>query len=59
MRNLAGQADALAQRRMWMNGLADVYRIGAQLDRQGHFANQVTRVCTDDTAADDARTAVW
>ena len=37
-----------------MDGLADVDRVGAHLDRQRDLADQVAGVRADDAAADDA-----
>jgi hypothetical protein len=41
----------LAQRRMRMDGLADIHRVGAHLDRQRDLADHVARMGTHDTAA--------
>jgi len=41
------------ERRMRMNRLADIDGVGAHLDRQCEFADQVAGVRADDTAADD------
>ena len=54
----------LAERRMRMDRLADVDRVGAHLDRQRDLADHVAGVRADDAAADDAvasprRTAAW
>ena len=52
--DLRRHADALAQRRMRMDGLADVHLVGAHLDRQRDLADHVAGVGADDAAADDA-----
>ncbi len=57
MRHFRRHANALAQRRMWMDGLANIHRVGAHLDRQGHFADHVTRVRADLAAAPDLAVA--
>ena len=48
------EADRLAQRRVRVDGAADVDRVGAHLDRQRDLADQVAGVRADDAAADDA-----
>jgi len=52
MRHLGRHAYALAQRGVRVYGLADFHRVGAHLDGQGDFANQVACVGADD--ADEA-----
>ena len=42
-----------AQRRVRVDGLADVDRVGAHLDRQRDLADQVAGMGADDAAADD------
>ena len=54
VRDLGRHADALAQRRVRMDRLADVDRVGAHLDRQRDLADQVAGMRADDAAADDA-----
>ncbi len=51
MRHFCRQADALPQRRMRVNRLADVHRVCAHLDGQRDLAQHVARVGTDDAAA--------
>ena len=58
MRHLGRHADALAQRRMRVNRLADVYRVGAHLDGQRNLANHVARVGADHAAAKDLAVAM-
>jgi hypothetical protein len=47
-------ADAFAQRRVRVDGLADVHLVGAHLDGQRHLADHVAGVRADDAAAQDA-----
>ena len=58
MRHFRRHADALAQRGMRMDRLADIDRVGAHLDRQRHFADHVAGVCADHAAAHDLAVAV-
>ena len=58
MRHLRRHAYAFAQRRMRMDGLADVYRISAHLDGQRNLANHVARMRADHAAAQDLAVAV-
>ena len=51
MRHLRRHADAFAQRRVWVDGFADVRRVGAHLDGQSDLANHVARVRADHAAA--------
>ena len=51
MRHLRRHADALTQRRVGVDGFADVHRICAHLDSQRDLANHVARVGTDHAAA--------
>ena len=53
MRHFCRHAYALAQRGVRVNRLADVHRVGAHLDGQSDFADQVARVGADDAAAQD------
>ena len=53
MRHLRRHADALTQRRMRMNRLADIHRIRTHLNRLRHCANHVASVRVDDAAAKD------
>ena len=46
-------SNAFAQRRVRMNGLADIGRIATHLDRQRHFADHVAGIGADDAAADE------
>lgn len=50
MRHLSGHANALAQGRVRVNGLANIYRVGAHLAGQGNLADHVACVRTDDAA---------
>jgi len=54
MRHLRRHADALAQRGVRVDGLADVVRVAAHLDRQRDLADHVAGVGTDDAATQDA-----
>ena len=57
MRNLRRHADALAQRRMRVDGLADVDSVDSvrtHLDGQGDLADHVARMRADHAAAQDA-----
>src|SRR5690554_991651 len=47
-------ADGFAQRRMRMDGLADVRRVGAHFDREADLADQIAGMRADNGAADDA-----
>ncbi len=58
MRHLRRHADALAQRGVRVDGLADVHRISAHLDGQGDLANHVARMRADHAAAQDLAVAV-
>ena len=58
MRHLSRHADALAQRGMRMDGLADVHRVGAHLDGQRNLTNHVARVSADHAAAQNLAVAV-
>src|SRR3954447_12682082 len=53
LEHLGCHADGFAERRMRMNGLADVRRLAAHLDRKADFADQVACMRADDAAADD------
>lgn len=52
--HFASQAYCLSERRMRMNGLAEINCIGAHLDRQADFSNHVASVRVNDHTADDA-----
>src|SRR5438093_3063344 len=52
--DLGRHADRFAERRMRVDGLADVSRLAAHLDREADLADQVAGVGADDAAADDA-----
>lgn len=51
MRHFRRHANALAQRRVRMNGFTDVDRVGTHLDSQRDFTNHVTGMGTDNAAA--------
>src|SRR6266404_1229636 len=51
---LGRHADGLSERRMRMNGLADIRGLAAHLDRKADFADQVACVRAYDPATDDA-----
>ena len=57
MRHFRRHADALAQRGMRVDGLADVDGVGAHLDGQRHFADHVAGVRADHAAAQDLAVA--
>ena len=54
MCNFGRHADALAQRGVRVDGLANVDLVGAHLDGQGHFTDQIAGMGADDATADDA-----
>src|SRR5437660_11598914 len=54
-RELGAQADALAQRRMRMDGVAHVLDVGAHLDGEADLRDQLAGVLPHDAAADDAQ----
>ena len=58
VRHFRRHADALTQRRMGVNGLADVHRIGTHLDGQCHLSNHVTRMRANHAAAQNLAMAV-
>ena len=58
MRHFRRHTDAFPQRRMRMNRLADVHRVRTHLNRQGNFANHVTRVRANHAAAQDLAVAM-
>ena len=58
MRHFRRHADALAQRGMRMNRLADIDRVSAHLDGQRHFADHVARMRADHAAAQNLAVAV-
>ncbi len=51
MRHFRRHADALAQRRVRVDGLADVHGVRPHLDGQGDLADHVARVGAHDAAA--------
>ena len=51
MRDFSRHANALAQRRMRVDRLADVHRICAHLNRQCNFADHVAGMRADHAAA--------
>ena len=57
MRHFRRHADALAQRRMRVDGLADVHCVGTHLDGQGNLANHVARMGADHATAQDLAVA--
>ena len=58
MRHLRRHANALAQRRVRVDGLADVHRVGAHLDGQRDLADHVARVGAYHSPAQDLAVAV-
>ncbi len=58
MRNLGCHPNALAQRGVRVDGLADVHRVGAHLDGQGDLTDHVAGMGADDAAAQDLAVAV-
>ena len=58
MRHFRRHADALAQRGMRVNRLADIDRVGAHFYRQGDLADHVAGVGADHAAAQDLAVAV-
>ncbi len=58
MRHLGRHADAFTQRRVRMDGFANVYRVCAHLYSQSHFANQVACIGADDAAAQNLAMAM-
>ena len=57
MRHFRRHADALAQRRMRVDGLADVDSVRTHLDGQGDLADHVARMRADHAAAQDLAVA--
>src|SRR6185295_3049918 len=51
---LRGHADRLAGRRVGVDSLADVSRVGAHLDAERHLADEIAGAGADDAGADDA-----
>ena len=39
---------------MWMNSFTNIHRISPHLNSQAHFTNQVTSVCANNAATNDA-----
>ena len=58
VRHLGRHADALAQRGVRVDGLADINRVSAHLNGQGDFADHVARVGADHAAAKDLALAM-
>ena len=58
MRHLSRDANALAQRRVRVNRLAYIHRVGTHLNGQRNLANHVARVRADHAAAQDLAVAV-
>jgi hypothetical protein len=58
MRHLRRHANALAQRRMRVNRLANVHCIGAHLNGQGNLANHVAGVGAHHAAAQNLAVAM-
>src|SRR6266478_7836808 len=52
--DLRGESDALAERRVGVDGAADVLGVGAHLDRQADLRDQLAGVQADDPATDHA-----
>ena len=58
MRHFCSHANTLAQRRVRMNRLADIYSIGAHLNSQRNLTNHVARIRADHAAAQYLAVAV-
>ncbi len=58
MRHLGRHAYALAQRRVRVNRLANVHRVGTHLYGQSNFADQVACIGPDDAATQNLAVAV-
>ena len=58
MRHLRRHANALAQRGVRMDGLADVNRVGAHLNGQSNLADHVAGVGAHDAATQDLAVAM-
>ena len=58
VRNLGCHPNALAQRGVRVDGLADVHRVDAHLDGQGDLTDHVARVRAHDAAVQDIAVAV-
>ena len=58
MRHLCRHANALAQRRMRVNRLANIHRVRPHLDGQGDLANHVARMGADHAAAQNLAVAM-
>ena len=58
MRHLRRHADALAQRWVRMNRLADIDRVSADFDGQRDLANHVARMRADHATAQDLAVAM-
>ena len=57
MRHFRRHADALAQRRMRVDGFANVHAVRTHLNGQGNLANHVARMRADHAAAQDLAVA--
>ena len=58
MRHFCRHADALAQRGVWVDGLADIDSVCTHLNRQRNLTNHVACMCADNAAAEDTAMAV-
>ena len=58
MRNLRRHADGFPKRGVRVDGLADIHRVRAHLDRQRNLANHVARMRANHAAAQDLAVAV-
>ena len=58
MRHLSRHANALAQRRVRVNGFADVHGVCAHFDGQSDLANHVARMRADHAAAQDLAASI-
>ena len=54
MGSLGSHADAFAQRRVRVDGLADIHAVGTHFDRQRDLADHVTGMRADDATTHDA-----
>ena len=58
MRHLSGHANALTQRGVRVNRLADIHRVRTHLNGQGNLANHVACMRADHATAQDFAVAV-
>ena len=58
MRYFRRHANAFAQRRMRVNGFANVYGISAHLDGKCNLANHVARMCAHNAATQNLAVAM-